>query len=315
MHGTAMLNAFTTLLAGGTVVTLQQRSFDIEELLDAIERYRVGGIAIVGDAFARPMLAALDAEPARWDISSLRVVGSGGVMWSSETKSGLLRHNPRLILVDTLGASEAIGVGSSITTSSTAAADTGRFTLSSSARVITEDGRDVVPGSGERGLLALEGRMPVGYLGDAPATARTFSTVDGKRYVIPGDWAEVSADGSVLLLGRGAMCINTGGEKVFPEEVEEALKTVPGVVDVAVVGTPDDRFGEVVTAVVVLVDGAEVDDEKLVGAVQDRLAAYKAPRRVVRAAQVARSAAGKVDYDAVRHEACVRLGIAMAEPA
>jgi acyl-CoA synthetase (AMP-forming)/AMP-acid ligase II len=302
MHGTGLFNAMTTLSAGGSIVTLTARRFDVVELLDTVERERVKSMTIVGDAFGRPILRALDAEPDRWDISSLRVIISSGVMWSSETKDGLLRHNERLILVDTLGSSEAIGMATSATTADTAASPAS-FQLAANTRVITESGADVVPGSGELGLVAMSGPMPLGYYKDPDKSAATFRVVDGVRYTIPGDWASIDADGTVRLLGRGSQCINTGGEKVYPEEVEEVLKQHPAVADAAVVGIPDERFGEAVHALVELAPGAEVDDAGLIDHVKRRLAAYKAPKRVITVDSLHRAPNGKLDYAALKQTA------------
>jgi len=177
------------------------------------------------------------------------------------------------------------------------------FTLGPSSRVITEDGRDVVPGSGEVGLMALRGRVPLGYYKDEEKSARTFRVVDGARWSIPGDWATVEADGTLRLLGRGSQCINTGGEKVYPEEVEEVIKTYAGVVDAACVGVPDDRFGEAVVALVEARPGADVDEAELIAHVKRNLAGYKAPRRVVVLPTLGRAPNGKVDYQALRARA------------
>ena len=226
MHGTGLFNALSNLMVGGSVVTMTGRRFDPVELLDTVDTERINSMSIVGDAFAKPILRALDAQPDRWDISSLRVIVSSGVMWSAETKAGLLRHNERLIMVDSLGSSEAIGMASS-KVSAEDAAETATFQLGPSTRVVTEDGRDVAPGSGERGLVAMRGYTPIGYYKDPVKSAGTFRVIDGVRYSIPGDLATVDADGTVRLLGRGSQCINTGGEKVYPEEVEEVLKRHP----------------------------------------------------------------------------------------
>jgi acyl-CoA synthetase (AMP-forming)/AMP-acid ligase II len=230
MHGTGLFNAISTLMVGGSITTLPGRRFDPVELLDGIDYHDINSMSIVGDAFAKPILRALDAEPDRWDISSLRVIVSSGVMWSRETKQGLLRHNERLIMVDALGSSEAIGMATNTTTAESTG-DTAQFELGPNTRVISEAGRDVTPGSGERGRVALRGFTPIGYYKDPEKSAATFQQVDGVRYSIPGDWAEVLADGTVKLLGRGSQCINTGGEKVYPEEVEMAIKAHPGVYD------------------------------------------------------------------------------------
>jgi acyl-CoA synthetase (AMP-forming)/AMP-acid ligase II len=306
MHGTGAFNSMNILMLAGCIVTLEGRHFDPVELLDAVEREGVNSLSIVGDAFAKPILRALDAEPDRWDVSSLRVMVSSGVMWSAETKQGLLRHNPRLLLIDSLGSSEAIGMASS-TTSADSSASTATFRLSANTRVVTDDGRDVVPGSGQRGRVALRGRTPLGYYKDAAKSASTFLTIDGVRYSIPGDWAEVDADGTVRLLGRGSQCINSGGEKVYPEEVEEVLKLHPAIADAVVVGVPDDRFGEAVTAVVEGHPGAAVDEAEVIAHVKARLAHFKAPKRVVVVEGVHRAPNGKVDYRRLRQVALDHL--------
>ena len=304
MHGTGSFSAFSALSSGGSVVTLTGRRLDIVELLDTIEQRRVQSIAIVGDAFAKPLLRALDEEPERWDISSLRVVTSSGVMWSSTTKEGLLRHNERLILVDSLGSSEALGLGSAVTTNQSDASPTASFSLSADARVLTDDGRFVEPGSGEVGMLARRGLTPIGYYKDEEKTAVTFRVVNGERYSIPGDYATVSADGTLVLLGRGSVCINTGGEKVFPEEVEEALKEHPSVSDAVVIGVPDERFGEIIVAVVEGTPGAPRDAEALVAHTKGRLASYKAPKHVLFVPGIDRADNGKVDYSRWKAFAC-----------
>jgi acyl-CoA synthetase (AMP-forming)/AMP-acid ligase II len=297
MHGTGAFNAFTALTVGGSVVTLTGRSFDPVELLDAVEQKRVNSTAIVGDAFARPLLDALDAEPERWDISSLKVVVSSGVMWSQATKDGLLRHNPRMLLVDTLGSSEAIGMASSVSTGTGGgSAATATFTLGPSTRVIADDGAEVQPGEDRIGRLALKGRTPIGYFKDPVKSAETFVRIGDATYSMPGDYARVEADGSLVLLGRGSVCINTGGEKVFPEEVEEALKEHPAVRDAVVVGLPDERFGQAITAVVEPVPGVQPSADELIATVKAHHAHYKAPKRVVFVDSLSRAANGKVDY-------------------
>lgn len=307
MHGTGLFNAISNLMVAGSIVTMQGRHFDPVELLDTVERYGVNSMSIVGDAFAKPILRALDAEPDRWDLSSLRVIVSSGVMWSAETKAGLLRHHDRLIMVDALGSSEAIGMAQN-TTSASETASTASFQLGPETRVLTEDGREVTPGSGERGRVALRGRTPIGYYKDPEKSQATFVVIDGVRWSIPGDWAEVDADGTVHLLGRGSQCINTGGEKVYPEEVEEVLKLHPGVLDAAVVGLPDERFGEAITALVETVPGAAVESEELIAFVKERLAHYKAPKQVLAIATVGRAPNGKLDYKSLRAHAMERLG-------
>ena len=291
------------------MVTLVDRSANWEELLDTVEREKVGAMTIVGDAFAKPILRALDAEPDRWDISSLRVVVSSGVIWASETKAGLLRHNARLIMIDSLGSSEAIGMASNTTTVDSSDTGTAKFALGPNTKVLTEDGREVLPGSGERGRVALRGRTPIGYYKDEKKTADTFVLHDGVRWSIPGDWAEVEADGTLKLYGRGSQCINTGGEKVYPEEVEEALKLHPSVNDAAVVGVPDERFGEAITALVEVHEGDSLDEAALIAHVKERLAHYKAPKRCLPIVTVGRAANGKLDYKSLKANALAQLGL------
>ncbi|MEO6124122.1 MAG: AMP-binding protein [Ilumatobacteraceae bacterium] len=306
MHGTGAFNAMWNLCLAGSVVTMVGRHFDPVELLDTVQEHRIGSISIVGDAFAKPILRALDAEPDRWDVSSLRVLVSSGVMWSAATKAGLLRHNNRLIMIDSLGSSEAIGMANN-TTSADGSGENAKFVLTAHTKVLTEDGREVVPGSGERGRVALRGRTPVGYYKDPDKSASTFITFEGVRWSIPGDFAEVDADGSVRLLGRGSQCINTGGEKVYPEEVEEALKAHPAVHDAAVVGLPDERFGEAITALVEANPGATIDEAELIRHVKEHLAAYKAPKRVFQIDTIGRAANGKLDYKRLKADAASRV--------
>jgi len=307
MHGTGSFVAFIVMNGGGSIVTLQKRQFDVTELLDTIQREKVQVLAIVGDAFAKPMLRALDENPGKWDISSLFAVISSGVMWSHETKQGLLKHHAGMILNDGFSSSEALGMGSSTSTGDTAA-ETAKFTLGPNARVITEDGRDVVPGSGETGMLAVKGMVPVGYYKDPEKSAATFRMIDGERYSIPGDWGMVEADGTLTLLGRGSVCINTGGEKVFPEEVEEVIKRYEPVLDTAVVGVPDEKWGEAITAIVVPKPGESVDESELIKHVKANLAAYKAPKTVIVVDSLGRSPAGKLDYPGLREKAIARVG-------
>lgn len=310
MHGTGFFNAVSTMMLGGSTTTLVGRHFDVEELLNTIDERNINSISIVGDAFAKPMLRALDEEPNRWILSSLRVIVSSGVMWAKDTKQGLLRHNPRLIMVDTLGSSEAIGMASNVSTGDTIeqGGGTARFKLGPNTRVVDENGADITPGSGERGRVALRGKTPIGYYKDPDKSAATFQVIDGVRYSIPGDWAEVDADGTVVLLGRGSQCINTGGEKVYPEEVEETVKLLPAVIDCAVVGVPDERFGEAICAIVETIDGNPLADGAVRDHVRSHLAGYKSPRHVVFVRSVGRAVNGKLDYRSLRETALESLG-------
>jgi fatty-acyl-CoA synthase len=315
MHGTGWFNMLIILSTGGSCVCVEGRSFDVVEMLDTIEREGVNAAAIVGDAFAKPVLKALDAEPNRWDLASLVVLSSSGVMWSEATKQGLLGHNPGMMLVDAFSSSEALGMGQSVS-SAAGASKTAKFTLGDNARVIDDAGRDVEPGSGQSGRVAVKGVTPVGYYKDPDKSAATFIEIDGDRYSIPGDYATVAADGTLELLGRGSVCINTGGEKVYPEEVEEALKEHPSVMDAVAVGVPDERFGEAITAMVQPTEaGAIVNEAELIAHVKTKLAAYKAPKRILTIETIGRAPNGKVDYKRLKALAVEELADARSSTA
>ncbi|MBK9179035.1 MAG: acyl-CoA synthetase [Acidimicrobiales bacterium] len=307
MHGTGCLVSLSALNGGGRIVLTESRHLDAAELLDRIEQEKVNMLIIVGDVFARPILAELDRSPGTRDLSSLFAVASSGVMWSEPVKQGLLKHHPGMLLIDALGSSEAVGMGTNISAGDNAAA-TARFSLGDSAVVITDDGRLVQPGSGELGRVGIRGLTPVGYYKDPDKSAATFPVIDGVRYSLPGDWATVEADGTITLLGRGSVCINTGGEKVFPEEVEEVLKHHPAVLDAVAVGMPDERWGETVNAVVELRDGAAFDEGDLIDHVKGHLAHFKAPKRVFTITTIGRGPNGKVDYKRMRAYASDQVG-------
>ncbi len=308
MHGTGWFTALLYLTSGGSVATLEERHLDWVELLDTIEREGVGALTIVGDAFAKPILACLDAEPVGWNLSSLVLVSSSGVMWSEPIKQRLLEHHPTMMLVDSFSSSEAIGMGQSVSAAG-AAEKTAHFSLGPGAIVLTDDGVKVEAGSEERGRVAIPGRTPLGYYKDPEKSAATFITYEGVRYSMPGDYATVDADGTISLLGRGSVCINTGGEKVFPEEVEEALKTHDTVADAVVVGVPDDKFGQAIVAVVEPAAGMVLDPGELVTHVKAHLAAYKAPRQIVEIDTIGRAPNAKVDYKRMTAYALDTLGI------
>lgn len=297
MHGTGVwLGSFAPMLLGGTVVTTSQLGLNPDALLAMVEDHRVTDLVIVGDAFARPILAALDDAEKRgtpYRIESLKQISSSGVMWSQEIKQGLLRHHD-MVLADLMGSTEG-GMGSSITTRE-ATASTAKFELSDGVAVITDDDRMVQPGSGEMGKIATSAFVPLGYYKDEEKSAATFREVNGVRYSFPGDYATVAADGTITLLGRGSVCINTGGEKVFPEEVEEAVKRHGLVEDCLVVGLPDERFGERVVAVTSLREVAEVAAEDIITFAADHLAGYKLPRQILITDAVRRAPNGKADY-------------------
>jgi fatty-acyl-CoA synthase len=307
MHGTGCFTQLILLVGGGSTVLLESRKLDIEEILSTIEREKVNQLVIVGDAFAKPILRALDANPGKWDLSSMFMIASSGVMFSEESKQGLLGHNPTMMIIDAFSSSEAVGMGQSISTAG-GASTTAKFVLGENTKVITDDGRAVEPGSGEIGRVAVGGFQPIGYYKDPERTAATFITFEGRRYSCPGDFAQVEADGSLTLLGRGSVCINTGGEKVFPEEVEEVLKTHPSVADAVAVGVPDETFGEAITAVVEPVSGTWLDAGDLIAHVKGKLASYKAPRHVVGIDTIGRAPNGKVDYKRLKAYAMEQLG-------
>jgi fatty-acyl-CoA synthase len=299
MHGTGLFTALTALTGGGAVALLAGQSFDAAELWDSVHAHRVAQLVIVGDAFTRPMLRVLDADAGRYDLSCISMVLSSGVMWSAEVRQALLRHLPQAVLVDSFGASEGVGLGFSITTAQ-GGAGTAKFQIGAAVRVFTPEGRVVLPGSGEAGLIARGEPLPEGYYKDAAKTASTFRVIAGERYAIPGDYCTVDADGFITLLGRGSLCINTAGEKVFPEEVEEILKLHPDVEDALVVGVPDEQWGQAVTAVVELRPDATFDEAACRAHVRSHLAAYKAPKRVFAVARMFRTPNGKSDYKAAR---------------
>jgi fatty-acyl-CoA synthase len=307
MHGTGQFSAFISMAMGGCIVTMPNRNFDSSKLWDVVEQRSVNSIVIVGQAFAGPMLEALDANPGKWNTSSVIQMGSSGVMWSQENKDALLNHIPQMLISDSFGSSEAVGMGMSVSAKG-AAVKTAQFALGPNCVVFTEDGKRVEPGSGERGLVAVGGAIPLGYYKDEVKSAQTFRIFEDRRWTVPGDWAEVNADGTLHLLGRGSVCINTGGEKVFPEEVEEVLKTHASVRDAVAVGIPDTRFGETICAVVEAEPGHSPELDELSAHVKSRLAAYKAPRNVVVVSTIGRAPNGKVDYKRLKQHAIDQLG-------
>jgi fatty-acyl-CoA synthase len=299
VHATAVHQSNTWLSVGGTVALLPRGPVDGDEVCATIERERVTLLSLVGDVILRRIVGALERAEQRgrpYDLSSLQRVHNSGAMVNAALKDALLARGT-MGFYDSLGSSEAVGFGLAFTSAPGEHA-TARFTLGPRARVLTDDGRDVVPGSGEAGVLAVAHSSAIGYYKDPERSAATFRDIDGTRYAVPGDWAIVHEDGTITLLGRGSGCINTGGEKVWPEEVEELLKMHPAVSDAVVVGVPDDEWGETVAAVVSIrqvADTAPTPDE-LSTWVGQHLASYKRPRRVVVVDEVQRTAVGKADY-------------------
>jgi 3-oxocholest-4-en-26-oate---CoA ligase len=296
MHGTAQWVSLASLLDGGTVVLSPDRRLDAGRLVGLLAAERVTVLVIVGDAVGRPLADALEQLAGELDLSACRAVLSSGAFLSPPVKEALLAHLPGARIHDAYGSSET-GVGSRTVTARDegGAPPQGRFEVDSTITVLDDDLRPVAPGSGRVGRVARSGAVALGYYNDAEATARTFPVVDGVRYSVTGDHATVEADGSISLLGRGSACINTGGEKVYPDEVEAALKSHPGVADAMVVGVPDERWGERVVALVQPRAGqnlpSDLDDH-----VRRHVAGYKAPRQIFPVDAVVRSPSGKPDY-------------------
>ncbi len=305
MHGTGLgICSVPALLRGGTVVLLEQRTFDAHEVWAVTERESVAVIVIVGDAFARPMLRALEErerEGRPYDTASVQDVISGGTIWSAEIKDALAERLPAARLTDMLASSEG-GLYAVSIASRDAHVATARFSLTDGARVLTEDGRDVAPGSGEEGLLASPSNA-FGYYKDPEKSAKVFREIDGRTYVLTGDWATIGEDGAVTLLGRGSNCINSGGEKIFPEEVEEAIKRHAGVDDCLVVGLPDERFGQRVVAVVGSSSDQPPSGDEIREWLRPQLSHFKIPKSVVVVPVVRRAPNGKADYGWARDEA------------
>jgi 3-oxocholest-4-en-26-oate---CoA ligase len=295
MHGAAHWNALSAWVAGGTVVIQDDPThLRPDDVWSTVERHRASSLLIVGDAFARPLADELARRS--YDLSCLRHLLTGGAVLSPPLKAELLDRVPGLQIVDVLGSSET-GRQGVATTDRTHAPARATFAPSPTAAVLSEDLTRVLrPGEDELGWLAQTGRVPRGYLGDPAKSAATFPTVAGVRHAVAGDRARLLADGSIELHGRDSVTINTGGEKVFAEEVEQALKHHPAVYDAVVVGRPSERWGQEVAAVVAVRAGASVSDEELRGEVAEHLARYKVPRTIVRVEAVERSPSGKPDY-------------------
>jgi fatty-acyl-CoA synthase len=296
MHATGMYTTLGALVSSGRVVFLTARSYDPDELARTVAGRRVDTVSIVGDAFALPLADALERaarEGRPYDLSSLRRILSVGVTWSADVKRRLLAHGD-FVCRDLVAASEGGPFAVSETRRGDAAV-TSRFTLMPGARVIDEAGHDVVPGSGQVGMLAAPADDEIGYLGDSAKTAETFRLFGGARWVVTGDLASVDEDGSITFRGRSSRIINTGGEKVFAEEVEQVLIEHPAVRDALVVGLPDERWGNRIAAVVAPVTDGAVTAEVLTGHVAQRLADYKKPRLIVFVPAVRRSPSGKAD--------------------
>ena len=293
MHGAALWVALMAMFGGNTLVLTSQRKMDPHAIWATVEREKVMAITIVGDAMARPLIEALDDAGASYDLSGLFVIGSGGAMLSPAVKERIAERLPNVIVSDSIGASETGYQGTFA-----GADDQGRprFVMGEHTTVLDDDGMPVTPGDGVVGRLARGGYVPIGYYKDPEKTASVFAEAGGKRWVLPGDMAMVEADGTITLLGRGSVSINTGGEKVFPEEVENALKSHPDVFDVVVVGVPDERWGERSSAVVKARPGSTPTVDDLAAHAREHIAGYKVPREVHLVDEVVRSPSGKADY-------------------
>lgn len=294
-HGTASWMALSTLVSGGTVIVDAAPAFDAARLWDLAEREQASILVIVGDAFALPLADALHAQPQRWQLDDLLVVLSGGAGLSSSTRSRLHALLPWAVVVDGYGTSETGGQGQMPYWAGQDAQTLPRFHVEETTVILDDAGRPAPPGSGIVGRLARRGRVPLGYLNEPDGTSSTFVNLGGQRWAIPGDLGRIEADGSITLLGRGSSSINTGGEKVFPEEVEIVLKAHPTVFDAVVVGMDDARFGERIAAVVALRRGHRVDSVSLEQHCRTHLASYKVPRTMAFVEVIRYRPSGKAD--------------------
>jgi 3-oxocholest-4-en-26-oate---CoA ligase len=295
IHGAAQWAALIGLFGGGKIALVPGRSFNAKAVCKLIEAERVNTMTLVGDAMVRPIVEALEEPGASYDLGSLFVISSAGALLSDTVKAALCERVPQIMIIDSFGATEAGHQGSSLP-----AGDDGpkrpRFMMDDTSTVFDDNLRPVVPGSGVIGRLARRGRIPVGYYNDPEKTAATFLTIDGERWVLPGDLATIESDGLITVFGRGAVCINSGGEKIFPEEVEAALKAHGDVLDAVVVGVPDDRWGQRVAAIVQPRAGKKVTLDLLEAHCRTRIAGYKVPRQLKVVDEIVRHPSGKPDY-------------------
>jgi acyl-CoA synthetase (AMP-forming)/AMP-acid ligase II len=295
MHGAAHWSAFHTFHMGGTVVLPREpRHLDPDDIWSTVAREKVQALLIVGDAFGRPLLDALEARS--YDLSSLSLLISGGAPLNASLKRRFVDAVPNLVILDAVGSSETGSQAHHMSTRDSGVS-TGTFRAGPNNVVVSEDlSRVLQPGDPEMGWFARRGRVPLGYLSDAAKTARTFPVIGGVRYSIPGDRARMLADGTLELYGRDSVTINSGGEKIFAEEVEHALKLHPAIYDAVVVGRPSDRWGSEVVAIVKLRAGASVTEAELLGECEKHLARYKLPKAFVFRDDIVRSPSGKADY-------------------
>ena len=302
IHGATQSATWMALFAGQTVVLATE--FDADAVWRAIEKHKVNLLFFTGDAMGRPLLDAL--ESGEYDLSSLYVLASTAALFSPSLKERFLELLPNRIITDSIGSSETGFGGTSIVAKGQTQAGGPRVSIDKKTVVLDDDGNEVQPGSGVRGILAKRGNIPVGYYKDEKKTAETFRTINGVRYAIPGDYAMVEEDGTVTMLGRGSVSINTGGEKVYPEEVEAALKGHPDVFDALVVGVPDERYGQHVAAVVAPRKGTRPTLAQLDAFVRKDIAGYKVPRSLWLVDEIKRSPAGKPDYKWAKEQTTAR---------
>lgn len=313
MHGAAHWGAFGTWLAAGTVLCMRNKRFDAAQTLEFAAAERANMMLIVGDAFAGPLIRELKAAEERgetYEIETIKILVSSGAPLAVSFKEELQRRIPHIIIADTLGSSEA-GVQAIAPWRPGARAT--RFTVNEVTTVLDEETLEPTePGAGTVGVLAKSGYLPLGYYKDPEKTAKTFPQAGGRRWVVTGDHAIVEEDGSITLLGRGSNCINTGGEKVYPEEVEDALKAHASVADALIVAVPDDRFGSAVTAVIEVAGDTPPSLDEIRKFVEVSLAGYKAPRHLVLVSEVPRAPSGKPDYQTALDLALADLGMSAA---
>ncbi|MCB1631400.1 MAG: acyl-CoA synthetase [Pseudomonadales bacterium] len=296
MHGACWWYACIQLLAGSKVVLNPAHSLIAEDVWDLVERERVNAISIVGDAMAIPLLDALERNPGRWDLGCIFNVGSGGAVFSESKQARFREHFPNVLITNSFGSSEGGQMGmDNGQRRSDAENGLGNVSRTPYMDVIVEEQRRHAR-PGESGIFARSGHIPIGYYNDAEKTARTFVEVEGRRWLLTGDAARLEPDGSITVFGRGSNCINSGGEKIFPEEVEQALKNHPDVFDALVVGTPDERWGQKATAVVSVRDGRWPTLEELQNAARVHIAGYKLPRDLHIIAEIPRQPSGKPNY-------------------
>jgi acyl-CoA synthetase (AMP-forming)/AMP-acid ligase II len=298
MHGNGHWAAMIGLHGGGKVVLATSRRLDPHEIWSLVERERVSVMSIVGDAMARPLADALDEGKrdgaGAYDTSSMVALSSAGALFSEDVKERLRERKAAILIIDAFGMSEAGHQGMNLGKNADGKL---HFSIDAFTAVLDEDLRRIEPGSPKVGMLGRCGRLPQGYWKDPEKSARTFVTdLDGVRWVVAGDMATVEADGTVVVLGRGTFCINSGGEKIYPEEVEQALKSHPSVYDAVVVGVPDDRWGERVAAVVQPRAGASLTLDDITAHARTKVAGYKVPRELHVVEEIVRSPSGKADY-------------------